>query len=109
MIEGRARDRIRWHCRRGLLELDLVLSAFLERHLDTLDAGRIEALQTLLSRPDPELFDLVMGIGDGSNELERELLARMRVEPAAGVLSLKPDPTPSQSSGRRGGISGTCG
>ena len=30
--------RIHWHCRRGLLELDLVLAAFLERHLDRLDA-----------------------------------------------------------------------
>ena len=27
-------DRIRWHCRRGLLELDLMLERFLERHLD---------------------------------------------------------------------------
>ena len=25
------RDRIRWHCRRGLLELDIVLARFLDR------------------------------------------------------------------------------
>ena len=30
-------DRIRWHCRRGLLELDIVLARFLDRHLDDLD------------------------------------------------------------------------
>jgi len=35
--------RIHWHCRRGLLELDLVLAAFLERHLDRLDAQLTES------------------------------------------------------------------
>ena len=77
----RLRDRMRWRCRRGMLELDLVLNAFLERHLASLDAPRIEALTALLGRTDPELLDLVMGRGEGNNLHERELLAIMRNEP----------------------------
>ena len=41
-------DRIRWQCRRGLLELDLVLAAFLERQLDRLDAQQLEIFKELL-------------------------------------------------------------
>ena len=55
------RDRIRWHCRRGLLELDLVLAAFLERHFDRLDAREVELFKALLEQPDNDLVDLVMG------------------------------------------------
>jgi antitoxin CptB len=71
-------DRIRWHCRRGMLELDLVLTAFLERHLDTLGPRGLATLRKLLELPDPELFDLVMGRGQAEGAAERELVALMR-------------------------------
>jgi succinate dehydrogenase flavin-adding protein (antitoxin of CptAB toxin-antitoxin module) len=54
-------DRIRWHCRRGLLELDLVLADFLARHLETLDSQQLENFRELLDYPDNDLLDLVMG------------------------------------------------
>ena len=54
-------ERIRWRCRRGLLELDLILSRFLDRHLRALDAAQIAALDSLLNMPDNDLLDLVMG------------------------------------------------
>jgi antitoxin CptB len=54
-------DRIRWHCRRGLLELDLVLSQFLERHFANLPPNQREAFKLLLDRSDTELWDLVSG------------------------------------------------
>ena len=74
----RMHDRLRWRCRRGMLELDLVLNAFLERHLEELDASRIETLKRLLELPDPELFDLVMGRVDPEGAQECELVALMR-------------------------------
>lgn len=55
------RDRIRWNCRRGLLELDLILEGFLERHLDQLDPQQLEILGELLDYPDNDLLDLLMG------------------------------------------------
>ena len=71
-------DRIRWRCRRGLLELDLVLARFLERHFDSLGPGSIATLRRLLERPDPELFDLVMGRDQAQGAAERELVALIR-------------------------------
>ena len=41
-------NRIRWRCRRGLLELDLILMHFLENHFDRLDAGQKELFNQLL-------------------------------------------------------------
>ena len=77
-VSDRALERLRWRCWRGMLELDLVLKAFLERHLETLDEARLEAFAALLERTDPDLLDLVMGVADGRDPRERELLALMR-------------------------------
>ena len=54
-------DRIRWRCRRGLLELDLVLKAFLERGYDRLDPGQRRLFNELLEQPDNDLLDLALG------------------------------------------------
>jgi antitoxin CptB len=54
-------DRIRWHCRRGLLELDLVLTRFLERDFAALSPDQREAFTLLLEYPDNDLWDLVSG------------------------------------------------
>ena len=53
-------DRIRWHCRRGMLELDLVLNGFVQRQFDRLDATQIEAFRELLEYSDNDLLDLIM-------------------------------------------------
>ena len=60
-------DRIRWHCRRGLLELDIVLNRFLDRELGSLSAAELQAFKGLLatsqavhdSSIDPTLMELV--------------------------------------------------
>jgi len=54
-------DRLRWHCRRGMLELDLVLTRFLERDLATLTPGQHLAFKTLLDYSDNDLWDLISG------------------------------------------------
>jgi antitoxin CptB len=53
--------KIRWHCRRGLLELDLILEQFNRRHLDLLDAEQLARFRELLAFPDNDLLDVVMG------------------------------------------------
>ena len=53
--------KIRWHCRRGLLELDLILEQFNRRHLDRMDAEELARFRELLAFPDNDLLDLVMG------------------------------------------------
>jgi succinate dehydrogenase flavin-adding protein (antitoxin of CptAB toxin-antitoxin module) len=54
-------DRVRWRCRRGLLELDLVLKDFLERRYEGLDAEARRLFDELLEQPDNDLLDLALG------------------------------------------------
>jgi succinate dehydrogenase flavin-adding protein (antitoxin of CptAB toxin-antitoxin module) len=54
-------DRVRWHCRRGLLELDVVLTRFLDRHFETLSPQQRAAFKRLLDYPDNDLWDFVSG------------------------------------------------
>jgi len=51
--------RLSWRCRRGLLELDIVLQRFLEHHLTGLNAEELAAFDSLLDYPDNEFFDVV--------------------------------------------------
>ena len=55
------RGRIHWQCRRGLLELDLILAQFQTRHLAGLNPEQLERFKELLAFPDNDLLDLVMG------------------------------------------------
>jgi antitoxin CptB len=62
--EDPALKRMRWRCRRGLLELDIVLGRFVERHYAGLDeAGRC-AFEDLLDMPDNPLWDMIAGRAD---------------------------------------------
>ena len=46
---------------RGTYENDLLIGGFVRDHLDTLTEADIEALETLLERPDPDLADWLTG------------------------------------------------
>ena len=54
-------ERLRWRCRRGLLELDIVLGRFVERHYAELDDAQRAAFDRLLDMPDTELWDMITG------------------------------------------------
>ncbi len=54
-------ERIRWRCRRGMLELDILLERFIEQHYANLDAVQREAFDALLDMPDVELWDMITG------------------------------------------------
>ncbi|MHB1231318.1 MAG: FAD assembly factor SdhE [Burkholderiales bacterium] len=56
-----AMNRLRWKCRRGTLELDLVLQQFLIRDYAMLDAAARQAFEALLESGDEELWALVSG------------------------------------------------
>jgi antitoxin CptB len=55
------RNRLRWRCRRGMLENDLVLERFLRARDGVLDVDETAALDRLLDLPDQELWHLVSG------------------------------------------------
>jgi antitoxin CptB len=62
--------RLRWQCRRGLLELDLLLGGFLERHYPALAPHDQEAFRRLLREPDPRLLAWFQGQERPPDELK---------------------------------------
>jgi antitoxin CptB len=60
-LRRRKLERLRWKCRRGLLELDLVLRNFLADHAEHLSDQQIKVLSELLDYPDNDIWDLISG------------------------------------------------
>ncbi len=53
--------RLRWRCRRGMKELDLLLEAWLDRGWPVADAARRLAFERLLDESDPQLAAWIIG------------------------------------------------
>ncbi|MGH8315489.1 MAG: succinate dehydrogenase assembly factor 2 [Steroidobacterales bacterium] len=60
-IDARALARLRWRCRRGMLENDLILARFLDARAAALSAAEVAALDTLLDYSDNDLWSLLSG------------------------------------------------
>ncbi len=54
-------QRVRWHSRRGLLELDLVLVPFADKFFQTLSATDQNAYVKLLTMEDQDLLAWMLG------------------------------------------------
>ena len=74
-MDALSQHRLKWKCRRGLLELDLVLQDFLERHLQEED---VKALNELLELEDNDLWDIVSGRSDRFDARHGGIVARLR-------------------------------
>ena len=55
------RGRLYWQCRRGMLELDLLLRGFLDQAYDCLDTRELHTLDVLLNYPDQMLLEWLLG------------------------------------------------
>jgi antitoxin CptB len=58
LIDERALSKLRWRCRRGLLENDLFIERFFERFETTLTVRQSLALGELMDLSDNDLLDL---------------------------------------------------
>jgi succinate dehydrogenase flavin-adding protein (antitoxin of CptAB toxin-antitoxin module) len=76
-MEQVQRNRLQWKCRRGLLELDLVLSRFLEQG-QAISAADLAAFDELLDYPDTELWDFVSGRSDRFDPRLGGIVSRLR-------------------------------
>ncbi|OGS82803.1 MAG: hypothetical protein A2061_10975 [Gallionellales bacterium GWA2_59_43] len=76
----RSLQRMRWRCRRGLLELDIVLGRFVERHYATLDESERNAFDVLLDMPDNPLWDMIAerGVQEAMPGEQQALLEKIR-------------------------------
>ncbi|NMM42090.1 succinate dehydrogenase assembly factor 2 [Pseudoalteromonas arctica] len=61
MTEIHSKARIRWACRRGMLELDVLFMPFVDEAFDSLSTHQQAVLQRLLAADDPDLFAWFMG------------------------------------------------
>ncbi len=71
-------DRIRWQCRRGLLELDLVLDGYLRENLQQLTPVELEEFRRLLDATDNDLWDWISGRAEPHDPALTGLVARLR-------------------------------
>jgi antitoxin CptB len=71
-------DRIAWRCRRGLLELDIVLGGFWTAHRATLQARETAALERLLTLADMEIADRLQGRAPAGDADLEALVQRLR-------------------------------
>jgi antitoxin CptB len=53
--------RLKWACRRGMLELDVLFLPFVEQAFDDLNDGEKLTFERLLTCDDPDLFAWFMG------------------------------------------------
>ena len=51
--------RIAWRCRRGMLELDIVLQRFVASHFNTLNLAELQAFDVMLDLPDNKFWAMV--------------------------------------------------
>jgi antitoxin CptB len=60
-LDARALGKLRWRCRRGLLENDLFIQRFFVRHENAITAPQAQGLTALMDLPDHDLLDLLLG------------------------------------------------
>ncbi|MEQ1532049.1 MAG: succinate dehydrogenase assembly factor 2 [Sideroxydans sp.] len=67
-------QRMRWRCRRGLLELDIVLGRFIEQHYVQLNNEQRIIFDELLDLPDTHFWDLITGSKAPTHAHQSEVL-----------------------------------
>ncbi|MBC8056218.1 MAG: succinate dehydrogenase assembly factor 2 [Rhizobiales bacterium] len=72
LIDERSLSKLRWRCRRGLLENDLFIERFFARHAATLNQDHARGLLALMDLADNDLLDLLLKRREPSGELERD-------------------------------------
>ena len=75
LIDERALSKLKWRCRRGLLENDLFIERFFQRFEPTLTARLADGLSVLMTLSDNDLLDLHLGrkpLAEVAPELDRE-------------------------------------
>ena len=61
MLDKKRVSRMRWACRRGMLELDVLLRPFMDAAFDSLNEDDQILFERLLTSDDPDLFAWFMG------------------------------------------------
>jgi len=89
LVGERALSKLRWRCRRGLLENDLFIERFFTVHAAGLTQRQARGLQMLMDLSDNDLLDLLLGRVQPQGELLEtdvlEVLSLMREKPPGAL------------------------
>jgi len=95
-LDARSLDKLKWRCRRGMLENDLLIERFFQRHEAALTQSHAAALARLMDLADNDLLDLLLRRKEPDNEINtpevREVLGMLR--PAVRRGGPAPAPLP---------------
>ena len=72
------KTRLRWACRRGMLELDLILLPFFENQFSQLSESEQQAFTALLAEPDQDIYAQILGFQACSNLKFSNILTSIR-------------------------------
>ncbi|AOF84344.1 flavinator of succinate dehydrogenase family protein [Hydrogenophaga sp. RAC07] len=77
LLDERALSKLRWRCRRGLLENDLFIERFFARYESGLTVRQADALGLLMDLSDNDLLDLLLGRKAPQDDLARDDVTRV--------------------------------
>jgi len=81
-LDAVALNRLRWRCRRGLLENDILIERYFARHGSCITQRQADGLSALMDLPDNDLLDLLLARREPEGVLDRpavrEVLLQMR-------------------------------
>ena len=87
-------SKLRWRCRRGMLENDLFIERFLRHHEETITTRQADGLSALMDQSDNDLLDLLLARREPAGDLDRpevrEVLTLLRRRPVG--LDSRKDP-----------------
>jgi len=93
LLDARGLSKLRWRCRRGLLENDLFIDRFFSRYESSITVGQANAMDALMALPDNDLLDLLLSRKEPDGELATApvigLLGLMRVDPRPSFPTIK--------------------
>jgi antitoxin CptB len=82
LIDERAMSKLRWRCRRGLLENDLFIDRFFAKYAGNLTQRQAQGLLALMDLSDNDLLDLFLARQQPGEDLSSdevvEVLKQMR-------------------------------
>jgi antitoxin CptB len=87
-LDKRSLSKLKWRCRRGLLENDLFIERFFRHHAETLTTRQAAGLLALMDLSDNDLLDLLLARRELANGADfprtpeaHEVLAQLRSAP----------------------------
>ena len=71
-------SELKWRCRRGMLELDILLNSYLDKNYNTMTQQQGAVFSEVLDYPDQVLFDLLLGNMQSSDTGVNRLISEIQ-------------------------------